>query len=333
MQDGEWSLAAAPVMTGTPREPRARLNAPACRPAIDTRWVAIGMLAFVAVWLLHLDHTSSVPPQDNLEQLTWSRSLEWGYYKHPPLPTWLLWLPLRWFGWSAWTVYLAGAATTLIALAVYWRLLARLRSESYALVALMAAACITYYNGRLHYYNHDVVLLLASTVCPVLCWQAFAQRRRRWWSALGMAIGLGALAKYQIAVTVVCVLVFSLQQRAWRDAVHRQGLLMAGAVALAVFAPHAMWLQSHDFAPIRHAVDSSLGAQFGAQGRALESMHWLADQVFNRALPALLFVGAAGKTGQWAQGRAVGSSLPGWSWRVVMPQAGASAACADRPAP
>src|SRR5256885_10565865 len=25
--------------------------------------------------------------KDNLEQLTWVHSLEWGYYKHPPLPT------------------------------------------------------------------------------------------------------------------------------------------------------------------------------------------------------------------------------------------------------
>lgn len=290
MHEGGLNLAVAPALDGAARDHQAGTSASGRAHIIDARWVALAMLAFAAVWLLHLDYTSLVPPTDDLEQLTWSRSLEWGYYKHPPLPTWLLWVPLKLFGWSAWTVYVAGAATTLCALAIYWRLLAGVRGEAYALIALMAAACITYYNGRLYYYNHNVVLLLASTACAALCWQAFKTRRRRWWAALGLAIGLGALAKYQIAVTVACVAAFVIHQRAWRDAVHRQGMWIAGAVALAVFAPHALWLRSHDLAPIHYAVGSSLGAQFGVARRIGESLHWLADQAFNRALPALLLL-------------------------------------------
>ena len=52
----------------------------------------IGGLVFAALWLSLLGFSSFAPPIDNIEQLTWVRSLEWGYYKHPPLPTWLLWL-------------------------------------------------------------------------------------------------------------------------------------------------------------------------------------------------------------------------------------------------
>ena len=74
--------------------------------------MAAGVGLFVLVWLLHLNSTSLVPPVDDLEQLTWVRSLEWGYYKHPPLPTWLLWLPVRAFGWSAWAVYVVGASAS-----------------------------------------------------------------------------------------------------------------------------------------------------------------------------------------------------------------------------
>lgn len=140
-------------------------------------------------------------------------TLEWGYYKHPPLPTWLLWLPVI-FGWSAGAVYAMGAATTLAALGIYWRLLARPRGEGHTFVALLAAACITYYNGRLNYYNHNVVLLLASTACAALAWQAFATRRLRWWAALGLALGMGALPKYQVAVTLCSGLAFAAHQRA-----------------------------------------------------------------------------------------------------------------------
>ncbi len=253
--------------------------------------VALGLLAFAVTWVGLLAYTSLSPPVDDLEQLTWVRSLEWGYYKHPPLPTWLLWVPVRLFGWSEWTVYAMGAATTLASLAVFWRLMARLRGERPALLALLAAACITYYNGRLYYYNHNVVLLLASTVSAALCWQAFSARRLRWWAALGISIGLGALAKYQVAVTVGCVIAFAVHQRAWRDPLHRTGMVLASAIALLLVAPHIEWLFSHDFGPVRYALSSSLGARLGPATRIVESAHWLADQVLNRALPALVLLG------------------------------------------
>jgi len=269
------------------------LPGPRLRPGIR---VALGLLAFAAIWLSHLALVSLAPPTDDIEQLTWVRSLQWGYYKHPPLPTWLLWLPVRLFGLSAWTGYVAGALLTLGAMALLWRLLSTLRGVRYASIALLAALCITYYNGRLYYYNHNIVLLLFSTASASLCWQAFASRRLRWWLALGLAIGLGALAKYQIAVTVASVLVFAWQQRAWRDPVHRRGALLAALAALAVFAPHLAWLCTHDFAPLHYAMSSSLGVGFDRTARALNSSAWLLDQLCNRALPALLLLALVART-------------------------------------
>jgi 4-amino-4-deoxy-L-arabinose transferase-like glycosyltransferase len=285
-------MAAAPltVSTARPFGPPFLSAQAEFEPAPPGSRVALGLLIFAAVWLPLLAFNSLAPPVDNIEQLTWVRSLEWGYYKHPPLPTWLIWLPVRWLGLSAWTGYVMGAACTLGALGLMWHLLARLRGRTYALVALLAALCITCYNNRLYYYNHEVVLLLLSTASATLCWQAFATRRLRWWLGLGLVLGLGALAKYQIAVTVVSVLVFAAHQHAWRDATHRRGALLAGGVALVVFAPHVAWLRMHDFAPIGYAIESSLGAQLGPLGRIAKPLHWLLDQTLNRGLPALLLL-------------------------------------------
>lgn len=260
------------------------------------RQVALGLGAFAAVWLALLGFVNLTPPVDNIEQLTWVRSLEWGYYKHPPLPTWLFWLPVKLFGWSAATSYVMGAACTLGAMGLLWQLLTRLRGSTYATVALLAALCITYYNGRLHYYNHNVVLLLLSTACAALCWQAFATRQLRWWLALGLALGLGALAKYQIAITGLCVALFALHQQAWRDPLHRRGAVMACLIALAVFAPHIEWLRTHDFATIRYAVDTSLGAGHSMSKRLATASIWSIDQVANRALPALILLWIAARS-------------------------------------
>lgn len=252
--------------------------------------VGLGLLLFGAVWLCQLAYTGLVAPTDNIEQLNWVRSLEWGYYKHPPLPTWLIWPLTQLLGLSAATSYVTGAMVTLGTMGLLWRLLATLRGTNHACIALLAALCITYYNGRLHYYNHNIVLLLWSTASAVLCWQAFAKRQLRWWLGIGLTVGLGALTKYQIAVTVASILAFAAYQRAWRDPVHRLGALLACSVALLLFVPHFEWLRTHNFGPIRYALDSSLGAGISGAAQATRIVTWLADQVFNRALPAWLLL-------------------------------------------
>ena len=293
-------------LSGPARSPLAtatRLQAP------SGRLVAIGMLIFAAVWLLHLAATSLSAPVDNIEQLTWVRSLQWGYYKHPPLPTWLLWLPVQLLGQSESTAYLLGAAVTLGAMGVFWRLLSSLRGPTYAALAVLAVLCITYYNGRLNYYNHNVVLLLAVVVSARCCWRAFDEKRLRWWLALGVVIGLGALTKYQIAVTVLSVLCFWVSQRGWREPLHVRGLLLAALIAVMILAPHLLWLSTHDFSPIRYAMTTSLGVHLGTTGRLMNAGNWLADQLFNRSLPALILLGLCAYSA--SRGRRVGlTQLP-----------------------
>ncbi|MEQ1682875.1 MAG: glycosyltransferase family 39 protein [Burkholderiaceae bacterium] len=292
------------------RPTQAWIQKAASTQAPSGRLVAVGLLVFAAVWLVHLASTSLSPPVDNIEQLTWVRSLELGYYKHPPLPTWLLWVPVQFLGISAWTGALLGAAVTLAAMGVLWALLRALRGATYAALALLAALCITYYNGRLNYYNHNVVLLLTVVMSAWCCWRAFDDQRLRWWVALGVTLGLGALSKYQIAVTALSVLCFWASQRAWREPRHVRGLLVAVLTALAVFSPHLLWLPAHDFGPIRYAMGSSLGAHLGTVDRLANAGRWAADQLLNRGMPAILFLGACAWSASKRAPAAAAGALP-----------------------
>lgn len=266
--------------------------------------LALALAAFAALWLWHLDATSLAPPVDDIEQLVWVRTLAWGYYKHPPLPTWLIWPAVQLFGVSRWVTAVAGALTTLGAMALFWALLRRLRGRTHAWTALGAVLCISYYNGRLDYYNHEVVLLLASNACALLAWQAHRTQRRRWWAALGLALGLGALAKYQIVVTATAAAVFFALRGDLRLPAQRRGLVLAAAVAAAVFAPHVAWLAGHGFGPVHYALDASLGAGLPPATRAKDAVTWLLDQGLNRGLPALLFLAACGARSRPAVPRA-----------------------------
>lgn len=262
------------------------------------RRTGIGMAVFALAWLWLSNRIVLAPPTDNIEQLIWVRSLEWGYYKHPPLPTWLLWPVVRLLGWNAWATYVLGAACTLGAFALLWNMLRGMRGEAYAATAALAGLCITFYNGRLYFYNHEIVLIPLVAGCAAACWQAYSTRKIGWWVVLGVCLGLGALAKYQAAVAGLAVLAFWCRRKAWRDPMHRFGLQVAGLTALAVFAPRLIWLIHHDFEPLGYAMSSSLAAGLPWSGRAHEVARWWGDQLLNRALPAWIFLAAL-----WVAGR------------------------------
>lgn len=253
--------------------------------------VATGLVLFATAWLLLLTTVSLSPPVDNIEQLTWVRSLQWGYYKHPPLPTWLLWLTVQGFGLTERAAYLLGAAVTMSAMGMLWWLLRELRGARHATLALLCTLCVTFYNGRLDYYNHNVVLLLAVVVSAWCCWRAYISQQLRWWAALGLALGMGGLSKYQIAVTVVSVLCFWGSQKAWREQAHVRGLLLATVVGCLVFSPHLVWLSTHDFGPIHYAMASSIGTHLSAGARVFNAANWLADELVNRCLIAFVLLG------------------------------------------
>lgn len=281
---------AAEALPTRPRNPLPLWLQQPGRPGLGVAW---GLLLFAAVWLTHLSLNSLTPPIDNIEQLNWVHALQWGYYKHPPLPTWMIWMPTQLFGANAWTSYATGAACTLATVGVLWWLLSELRGHRHATLAILAVLCMSYYNARLHVYNHDTMLALLSTVSAALCWKACTSAGRRWWLALGVALGLGALAKYQIAITMLCVLAVWLARRGWRDVRQRRGILLAALVALLIFVPHLQWLRNNDFGPIQYALGSSLGLELSAAQRLAGVFRWLVDQLCNRALAAWLLLAFA----------------------------------------
>lgn len=254
--------------------------------------VAWLLLAYGVVWVLLYALTTLTPPVDNVEQLVWVRSMEWGYFKHPPLPTWLLGASALLGPATPGLTYALGAACTLASLAVMWLLLRELRGSAYAGLGLLAALCITLYCGRLYYFNHNVVLMLWVACAAWLSWRVALHPRLLTWGALGLVAGLGMLTKYQFVVALAVVGLWWLRLRGWRHAVHCWGAVLAAAVALLVFLPHLLWLRANDWMPLEYANTSSLGYDFGMFERMRHSLKFAADWLLNRSLPAWLLLGA-----------------------------------------
>ena len=95
-------------------------------------WLASVLALFALAWVAMLVATSASPPADNIEQMVWVQSLQWGYYKHPPFPTWLYWIAARIFGSGPSTSYLVATVLNLSSLTIFWLLVRRLRSRRFA---------------------------------------------------------------------------------------------------------------------------------------------------------------------------------------------------------
>ena len=274
-----WKTEVTPAVALAERAPGAR------RAAL--------LAAHGLFWLGLMALITRTPPIDNVEQLVWRHAPAWGYYKHPPLPTWLLGAAAALWPPTPALTYLLGALCLLGALALYGLLLRRLLGADAARLALLAMLCLSYATDRLPFYNHNVVMLPLIAGVALLLWRATERPALAPWAGIGLLLGLGLLAKYQMALAAACVALWWLRIGGWRQPVQRAGLLLAALLAALVFAPHLAWLVRADFAPLRYAEESALGAHVPLLQRPAQVALWTLDWLGNRLLPAWLLLGAA----------------------------------------
>ncbi len=207
----------------------------------------------VLVWLVVALLTQDALMGDNIEQSIWAHSFEWGYYKHPPLPTWILIAvmqvlgPLWWLTDALAAIFLLGTAAATYALA------RRLASDRVAQLALLLWGLHLTLTWRVILYNHNTVLLL---LCALLAWAVVSAAQSRsmpHWLAAGVFGGLAMLAKYQAGVLILVLLVALTHMGYLSERFHRKGLLAATLLALLIFSPHLLWLASHQFLPLQYA--------------------------------------------------------------------------------
>ena len=218
-------------------------------------WTPFAVAASVVLWAAWAGLFNQAQFGDNIEQFNWSQSLEWGYAKHPPLPTWLLGAAIAVFGRAPWLGYAASAACFAATGVFTWGIARRLLGERAALVALLLWSLQSAFSWRAQLYNHNTVLV-ACIAATVWCSLRALDGRWAWWLAVGLAAGCALLSKYQALLPLaglLMALAWTGRLRAPRTA---WGVAAAVAVMAAVFAPHAAWVIRHDFTTLRYAATS-----------------------------------------------------------------------------
>lgn len=263
------------------------------RPLPMHGFVVAALLLLVVLWTVPAAMFYASPPWDNVEELFWGGSMQWGYYKHPPLPSWLMGLPVALAGREAWLTYAAGVGCGVGALYLLWRWSLDMMLPSRAALALLLGTLVTYHVQRATIFNHNTVQLLPMAGYWWMLWRVLRTPAagQRDWLWLGVFAALSMLTKYSAVVQFAVGALFIVREGSWRNARMRRDLLRATAVVLVLMAPHLAWLLQHGDQTIgyaRHSVHPS-GLAAHVHSRPLRI---LLVQLA-RLSPMLLFVGWA----------------------------------------
>lgn len=217
--------------------------------------LALLLAAQLALLILFplLGHHS--PPLDVTEIHTWAVAPQLGYYKHPPLPAWGLFLSEAMFGRTRLALFVPGALSIALATLAVWPLALRFLGPRRALAALFLQSTVLYYNLYAPDYNHNVAQMPFWALAVTAFYFAVGEGGKRWWFAFGAALGLTALGKYSAAFLPLGCLALLVWDRQARRHLNAVNLLCAAAGFLLLFGPHLAWLVAHDFAPLRYVHD------------------------------------------------------------------------------
>jgi hypothetical protein len=272
-------------------------------------FAALSVVAACAlVWTVLPALLLSAPHGDNVEQLNWSGGLQWGYFKHPPFPTWLLRAAIELFGPSATLTYALAMACVALALIGVWLCARQVLEPPGALVALLVSTANYYLMGRGSFLNHNTVML------PFVALSAWSVLRivrgAGWpiWLMLGLAQALGILTKYQMGLIVIANAVALLSAGVHRQPHFARNAALATAATLLPLIPHSIWLADHQFSSFEYASHSLL-AGLGPVERLKSSASFIAQQLA-RLAPALLALALARGIGTVWRPRTGGQSPP-----------------------
>jgi hypothetical protein len=215
--------------------------------------------AFAAFLVCHLAVWTALPsllypnlPLDLIEALTYGREWQLGYDKLPPLPWWLVEIVYRLCGTDA-AYYALAQFAVIAALALVWATARPLVGAAGALAAVLIVDGLHYFHYTAAKFNHDVIQLPLWALAGYAYHAALKQGRLHHWIWLGLALGAALWAKYFVAMLAIPLALFLLIDRDARKALATPGPWLAAAIALAVMAPHLLWLVRNDFLPFAYA--------------------------------------------------------------------------------
>jgi hypothetical protein len=214
-----------------------------------------GVAAITALRLLWLALQPADLYPDEAQYWVWSQQLAFGYFSKPPLVAWLIALTTGLFGDGEFAVRLSAPLLHAGAAIFVYGIGARLYDRRVGFWSALGYASLPGVSVSAFIISTDAALLLFWAAALYAFVRAREQGGWGWWVAVGLAAGLGLLAKYAMAYWILSALGFVLVFRAERR--HLPPLLGAIGLALLIYSPNFWWNWNNGFVSYLHTRDNA----------------------------------------------------------------------------
>lgn len=229
--------------------------------------LALALLRLIVRGLMDIDLH-----YDEAQYAVWSFNPDWGYYSKPPLIAWVIGGSRAVCGDTGFCVRLPASLCFLLTPLVIFALGRELWPYRSGVAWLGAGlfALSPLANFYALFMTTDALLLLCWSLALLALVKAL-RRGGTWWLVLGLALGLGLLAKYTMGIFIVSALLALLLMPQLRPLLMTPGPWMAMFTASVLFAPNLWWNAAHGFPTWHHTAEiSQIERPSGGVGGLLE---------------------------------------------------------------
>jgi hypothetical protein len=310
-QDRTSPAAAPPGGTGAPAAGTgapaagagARAAGAAAGPAPGTRaaapWAGLALIAALAVAVELAVSARYGYHRDELYFLSAGQHLSFGYVDQPALTPLLARLSSLATGGTLTGLRVLPALVlgvlVLLAGAISRRLGANRAGQ---LLAALATATCAEYLGALHLLTTTTPDMLAWAVTLYLAVRLLESRDPRWWLPIGITVGVGLAAKWNIAFLAAALLAGFAATATARPLLRSRWLVAGAVVAAALCAPDLIWQAMHGWPNL--AVFRHLQGEAGHN----RAVYWIAQVVYTGVAVTPLWIAGLVWSLRSAAGRA-----------------------------
>lgn len=208
---------------------------------------------------------------DEAQYWSWAQHLAFGYYSKPPLLPWIIWTSEQVCGSAEWCVRASSPVLYLATSLAVYALGRALYDERVGFWAALMTALTTGAAFSARIVSTDVPLLLCWTVALWAFVKLVEAPRWRHAVVLGVATGLGLLAKYAMVYIVPGIAIAAIVSPRARRTLATPHLWVALLIALLVMSPNLLWNATTGFVTFEHTGGLVLGEEVRwSVSRALE---------------------------------------------------------------
>ena len=259
------------------------------------QYVGLLILAQIVIWTLVPFFAGRSLPLDVVSDgLAWGHEWQWGYYKHPPLPSWEVEAFFDAFGDIG--PYFLSQISVGVTYAFVFLLGRELMPARYAAAGTILTACIYYFSIPTPEFNHNVAQMPLWAAAVYAYYKAITERRALWWLLLGVVGGAALLTKYASGILLLTITIHFFSSGERRAQLRLPGPYIAPIACGLIIAPHIAWLYHNHFPTISYAA-SRAGEAHGIAYRLFAPLRFLLTQLIDIS-PALLVAAIAGFLGR-----------------------------------